>query len=477
MNMIRLGHTFRRFRRTSAGVSGNAVPYGNGPDDDDNAPGAPPAPQPPNRVIGTSAAQADSMFVRQTGPSCIVASTTMILRQQGVRNADGNLITFPEVLFDTVQIILLPNNTVIHNPVITDPNGNPHYKMYIHSSNLPEDAAPNYLDKNELIRLFNAEQADPPAHNTERAFIVQNVGDASSRGGTFKILQHYAKTGHEGHAYSLYDIAQELEKGQYLILDIDANEIQLTDYPTEDEATLSKVTIGGIRGTPDRSGPTAHNVVLLAIDLTDPDNPTALINDPSQDRGRARVIPLSQIIAAMSDYQFDYVSAGAVDTALSSHQENRQSLMWDVANWYGRHSEGNQQVRDQAKTSAFLLNTLRSPALLKLMSKDYPDIETRAATFIIQHDRNQRAFEREYNLPEGYSDNLYGNADVLEFSKSTVQNAINTVNKKELKGLMDRDILSEVGFTPSEIDGYLNATYLRGRGFTQAEIDEILGTD
>ena len=446
------------------------------------APGAPGAPSinrvkaPSDPYIGTSAEQADSMYQKQVGTSCLIASTTMILRQQGV-HIGKDLINFEGVLFDVAQIILIPGKRVLHNPRIVDPIGNPMYHLYIDISNTHPGipANMNFNDKAKLKKYFLHEQADPPSQNKNRVFQIKNIGDAAPQGGTFEILKHYGKTGHSGNAYSLYDIAEELKRGQYMILNLDPNEIWGDDYPTSDQRNIPTVILHGVAGTPDQSGATGHNVVLLAIDFTNPNEPMALINDPGDPRnhGRARRIPLTQLIAAMGDYQFDYIASGAGDAARKSLQDSRQSLMWDIANWYGRHSES-RYIAEQFQKSAFFMSAVRNPALMQLMEADFPGIALRASQFVAQHDKNQRAFEKEYGLPLGYSDALYGNADAYEFDKPLVINAINTVSKNELKGIMNRSILEQAGFLSHEIDGYLNETYLRRRGFTDAEIEEIL---
>lgn len=471
MNMIRLGNTFRRSRGTSAGVSGNTVPYGNPPDDGENVPGAPSAPTPANRVIGLSEDTARTMHQHQSpGPTCIVASATGILRKEGVKNASGELITYPDVLFK-VGLVKDQNGKILHKPTLTDPNGGPLYTLTLHTDRLPEGTD---ISNSDAIKALYVVEQSRSVHDDERYFTVINTPDAAERGGVFDILRHHGVESYLGYAHTVYDLVTELQRGTPIMAYVDPNELLIDNYATQDASQLKTVHIGGNLGTPTTSG-TAHQIVITTVDLSDPNNPIAVINDSAHRKHGARRIPLTQLIAAMADWRFVYIAPGTPLSALSLQQARRQTLERNLANWYGRY--GSELLSARVKTTDFLLEVSRQPALMKLIEVDFGGTAETAREFIAQHDRNQAALESQFNLPTGYSDRLYSNADVIEFTKPIIQNAIKTVKKNELKTILNRDILRQVGFSQEEIDGYLNSQYLRSRGFTENEINKILTVD
>ena len=94
-------------------------------------------------------------------------------------------------------------------------------------------------------------------------------------------------------------------------------------------------------------------------------------------------------------------------------------------------------------------------------------------------------FQR-FGIPQGSIQNLYNNADVLEFTNWTVNNAIqNNIDKAEVVSLLDHNILSRLSWTQAERNAVMNKTFLQGltvggvqgqpRHFTDAEINQILG--
>ena len=94
-------------------------------------------------------------------------------------------------------------------------------------------------------------------------------------------------------------------------------------------------------------------------------------------------------------------------------------------------------------------------------------------------------FQR-FNIPPGSIENLYNNADVLEFTKWTISNSIrNNVHKGEVEELLNHGVLSRLGWTQAERNTVMNKAYLQGlyiggvksqgRHFTDAEIAKILG--
>lgn len=473
MNTIRLGHTFRRSRRASAGASGNTVPYGTPPDDGENVPGAPPVPVPANPVVGLSENKAQEMYQHQSpGPTCIVASATGILRKENVKNESGELITYPDVLFK-VGLVKDQTGKILHKPTLTDPNGGPLYTLTLHTDRLPKGT--DISNSNALKALYVVEQGRN-VNDDERYFTVTNTPDAAEHGGVFDILRHHDVESYLGYAHTVYDLVTELQRGTPIIAVVDANELWTDDYATRDESQLERVDIGGVSGTPINSGATSHQIVITSIDLSNPNKPIAVINDSGRRKDVARRIPLTQLIAAMADYRFMYIAPGTPLSALSLQQARRQTLERNLSKWYAQHA-GNANLTQYVKRTEFLVSVARQPKLMQLIEKDFGGTAETAREFIAQHDRNQAALEAQFNLPEGYSDRLYSNADVLEYTKSAIQNAIENGKKSDLKNILNRELLSQVKFSQEEIDDYLNSQYLRSRGFTQDEIDEILAAD
>ena len=428
-----------------------------------------------NNPIGISQSTAEEMWQYQgQDPTCMIATITGILRLQGVRNDAGDLITYPDVLFDIAQV-KDHNGNILHNPQIVDLNGNPLYVVTIHLDRIPNLT----FDINNITEVQTAYEA-LQFHlmvKTERAFSIQNPGNNASWGGIFDIMGHYDVPAHTGYAYSLYDITTELENRNALMVYVDPNEIWTSDFATREQQAFDGVAINGVTGTPINSGG-AHMITITSLDLSDLSNPIAVINDSGPLEGSARRVPLVQVLAAMADYRFQYVAPNASVPEISLQQARRLGLERNLKTWYARHSN-NPLVANLLSTSEYLLHAIQTPALMSLIEQDFGGTEQAAKDYLAQEIISQTKMLQKYNIPKGTIQNLYNNADVLEFSKGTIIDAIGSgTNKEEVRSLLDDDLLSRAGFTEDERAAVLNETYIRGLGhFTEAEIDEILGTD
>lgn len=421
--------------------------------------------------------------------TCMIASVTGVLRQLGTTNASGNLITYPDVLFDIAEV-RDQNGNILHPAGMRDSRGNPLYTVTIHldriqnlNFNIRDSAAVQQAFTNGTFHSLPQQQ---------RAFTVKNHPN-TSWGGIFPLMERYGvKTHHSGMAYSLYDIVAELETTDTktlpnpMMIYVDLNEISTigSDFVTQQQAALNSITINGITGSAINSG-AAHMITITALDLSNPADPRVIINDTGA-TGGGQSVSLDQLFAAMSDYRFKYIAPNAVIPHVNQQQARRITLEDRIRYWY-QTTDSTLKASLEA-TSEKLLATIQNPSLLSQIDANDQNFNLTeiAKEYLYTEARNQALMFERFGIPKGSIQNLYNNTDVLEFTQWTVSNAIrNNIDTSEVKSLLDHNILDRLGWTQAERDAVMNKEYLQGlrvggrrdnpRHFTDDEINQILG--
>ncbi|MCY4567125.1 MAG: hypothetical protein OXD49_02345 [Candidatus Poribacteria bacterium] len=65
-------------------------------------------------------------------------------------------------------------------------------------------------------------------------------------------------------------------------------------------------------------------ITITVLDLSNPKNPLAIINDTGA-TGSEQSVPLLQLFAAMSDYRFAYIAPNAVIPEINQQQRYKNS--------------------------------------------------------------------------------------------------------------------------------------------------------
>lgn len=103
---------------------------------------------------------------------------------------------------------------------------------------------------------------------------------------------------------SVESLAAELARGHGVIVSVDGGELWNQDYPLEDLFF--------------RNG-ADHAIVVKGLDLTDPQHPKVVVNDPGDPSGAGRAYPLDHFLNAWADSGNYFVATDHAPAHLASH--------------------------------------------------------------------------------------------------------------------------------------------------------------
>ena len=119
-----------------------------------------------------------------------------------------------------------------------------------------------------------------------------------------KLLEYYGIETHTVLQGNVALLIQELEAGNRIIVPIDAGELWADTFLEEIWEWFE-----------DLFGAADHVVWITGIDMTDPENPTVIVNDTGDPEGAGRVYPLSLFQDAWADADFSYIATGTLPDA------------------------------------------------------------------------------------------------------------------------------------------------------------------
>lgn len=106
-----------------------------------------------------------------------------------------------------------------------------------------------------------------------------------------RLLESHGVPTHQ--SFGVENLVRDLSQGHKVIVGVDSGELWGTDWSIED------FFIGGRAD---------HALVVSGLDLSDPDNPQAVLNDPGRPDGAGVRVPLDQFLDAWSDSGQFYVA-------------------------------------------------------------------------------------------------------------------------------------------------------------------------
>lgn len=116
-----------------------------------------------------------------------------------------------------------------------------------------------------------------------------------------RLLESHGVPTHQ--SFGVEGLVRELSQGHKVIVGVDSGELWGTDWSIED------LFIGGRAD---------HALVVSGLDLSDPGNPQAVLNDPGHPDGAGVRVPLGQFLDAWSDSGQFYVATDEAPPELAS---------------------------------------------------------------------------------------------------------------------------------------------------------------
>ncbi len=108
------------------------------------------------------------------------------------------------------------------------------------------------------------------------------------------------------HGFGIEGMVDDLSHGRKVIVAVDCGEIWGTDFFGEDYFSGSRAD---------------HALVVSGLDLSDRDNPMAVLNDPGTPDGAAMRVPLEQFLDAWNDSGQTYVATDDAAPQLAEHPQ------------------------------------------------------------------------------------------------------------------------------------------------------------
>jgi len=116
-----------------------------------------------------------------------------------------------------------------------------------------------------------------------------------------RLLELHGVATHQ--SYGLAGLVHELSQGHKVIVGVDSGELWGTDWFIEDLFN---------------GGQADHALVVNGLDLSDPNNPQAVLNDPGHPNGAGVRVPLDQFLDAWSDSGQFYIATDEAPPDLAS---------------------------------------------------------------------------------------------------------------------------------------------------------------
>jgi hypothetical protein len=119
-----------------------------------------------------------------------------------------------------------------------------------------------------------------------------------------KLMDHYGVDYHSVENASIQQLAQELQAGNRVVIPVNSGELWDQGFFNDFKNWLvENLGLDSAQFTP-----ADHAVVVTGIDMSDPNNPMVLINDPGVPDGAAMRYPADQFMDAWENSGFDYVA-------------------------------------------------------------------------------------------------------------------------------------------------------------------------
>ena len=127
------------------------------------------------------------------------------------------------------------------------------------------------------------------------------TSEGSSMDDMGRLLEMHGVSNHQ--SFGVEGLIRELSHGHKVIVAVDSGELWGTDWAIED------IFFGRQAD---------HALVISGLDLSDPDNPQAVLNDPGHPNGAGVRVPLDQFLDAWTDSGQFYVATDEAPPNLSS---------------------------------------------------------------------------------------------------------------------------------------------------------------
>ncbi|HBJ38796.1 MAG TPA: hypothetical protein DDZ51_29425 [Planctomycetaceae bacterium] len=137
-----------------------------------------------------------------------------------------------------------------------------------------------------------------------------------------RLLEHYGVTTHK--SFGLEDMVRDLSQGHKVIVAVDSGELSGHDGFLEDMFIGQRAD---------------HALVVNGLDLSDPNNPQAVLNDPGRPDGAGLRVPLSKFLDAWNDSGQFYVATDEAppdlvsDPSIGTGFDPNAGLYMDQAYW------------------------------------------------------------------------------------------------------------------------------------------------
>lgn len=160
----------------------------------------------------------------------------------------------------------------------------------------------------EAERAIINQFIDDPLTQEEAMYISHSngwyqPGFGTAMGDVGNIMDSYGIPNHSISNATIQDLAAELRQGHGVIVGVDSEELWDTGILAEFKQWLSE-NLGFDFGDDGAN----HAVVVTGINVTDPENPTVILNDSGDPNGAGKEYPMDKFIAAWEDSDFHYTA-------------------------------------------------------------------------------------------------------------------------------------------------------------------------
>lgn len=154
-----------------------------------------------------------------------------------------------------------------------------------------------------ILREFGVDISESQLvyHATANGWLTEGGTSVLDMG---NLLEAHGVPTHTNFAGDLDSLVYELSQGHKIIAAVDSGELWGTDFPFSDFI--------------DPAG-ADHAIVISGVNLTDPDNPMVVVNDPGHPDGAGREYPLAEFLDAWEDSGQTYVATDSAPPDLASH--------------------------------------------------------------------------------------------------------------------------------------------------------------
>jgi hypothetical protein len=148
---------------------------------------------------------------------------------------------------------------------------------------------------------FDVSESQLVYHATVNGWLTEDGTSIQDMG---RLLEAHGVPTHENFSGDLESLVYELSQGHKVIAAVDSGELWGTDFPFADFF---------------EPGGGDHAIVISGVNLSDPDNPRVVINDPGEPNGAGREYPLDEFLDAWQDSGNAYVATDSAPPDLASH--------------------------------------------------------------------------------------------------------------------------------------------------------------